>query len=89
MTSFTRTLDAIARQRDSLLCVGLDPHASEVSEPSAATARDFCLRLIEATADLAAAYKPNAAFFEAFGFAGSVRQGRGLCFSTRRFRKCC
>ncbi len=35
--------------------------------PTAAAARDFCLRLIEATADHAAAFKPNAAFFEALG----------------------
>ena len=31
---------------------------------------DFCLRLIEATWELAAAYKPNAAFFEALGAEG-------------------
>ncbi|MRR32237.1 orotidine-5'-phosphate decarboxylase, partial [bacterium] len=39
-------------------------------EPTAQAARDFSLRLIEATADVALAYKPNAAFFEAFGAAG-------------------
>ena len=33
----------------------------------AEAARDFCLRLIEATAQVALAFKPNAAFFEAFG----------------------
>jgi uridine monophosphate synthetase len=35
-----------------------------------AAARDFCLRLVDATADLAAAYKPNSAFFEVFGADG-------------------
>jgi uridine monophosphate synthetase len=50
------------RQIDSLLCIGLDPRAD-----SAAAARDDCLRLIEATAPFAAAFKPNAAFFEALG----------------------
>ena len=35
--------------------------------PPLAAARDFCLRLIEQTADLAIAYKPNAAFFELYG----------------------
>lgn len=67
MTSFTTTLDKLARERDSLLCVGLDPHASDLSEPTAAAARDFCVRLIEQTSDLAIAYKPNAAFFELYG----------------------
>jgi uridine monophosphate synthetase len=38
-----------------------------LSAPSAAAARTFCLELIAATAPLAAAFKPNAAFFEAFG----------------------
>ena len=36
----------------------------------AEAARDFCLRLVEATAELALAYKPNAAFFESFGAPG-------------------
>ena len=67
MTTFTETLDVLARERDSLLCVGLDPHSSELAEPTAAAARDFCLRLIAQTADVAIAYKPNAAFFELYG----------------------
>lgn len=67
MTTFTQTLDALARERDSLLCVGLDPHVADLSAPTASAARDFCLRLIEQTNDLAIAYKPNAAFFELYG----------------------
>ena len=68
--SFFANLEARARAVDSLLCVGLDPHPADLAEQTAAGARDFCLRLIEATADVAAAFKPNAAFFEAFGAAG-------------------
>jgi uridine monophosphate synthetase len=67
MTGFFSRLEARARQIDSLLCVGLDPHTADLSAPTAAAARDFCLRLIEATTDQTAAYKPNAAFFEALG----------------------
>ncbi len=51
----------------SLLCMGLDPHPSDLSAPTAEAARDFCLRLIRATAPYAAAFKPNAAFFELYG----------------------
>jgi uridine monophosphate synthetase len=51
----------------SLLCVGLDPHVSDLKEPSPASALDFCLGLVKAAAPYAAAFKPNAAFFEAFG----------------------
>ncbi|HNZ12916.1 MAG TPA: orotidine-5'-phosphate decarboxylase [Anaerolineaceae bacterium] len=66
---FTR-LDQRARETGSLLCIGLDPHPGDLATPTAAGARDFCLRLIEATQEVALAYKPNAAFFEAFGAEG-------------------
>ncbi len=51
----------------SLLCVGLDPHPSDLPAPTADAARTFCLRLVKATASYAAAFKPNAAFFELYG----------------------
>lgn len=67
---FFERLEARCRAIDSLLCVGLDPHWDELPEPSAAAAKAFCLRLIEATAGEAAAFKPNSAFFEVYGAAG-------------------
>jgi uridine monophosphate synthetase len=54
----------------SLLCVGLDPHPSDLPAPTAEAALDFCLRLVKETSRYAAAYKPNAAFFEMFGAEG-------------------
>ncbi|MDP2994552.1 MAG: orotidine-5'-phosphate decarboxylase [Anaerolineales bacterium] len=51
----------------SLLCVGLDPHPSDLPASTAEAARTFCLRLVKATASYAAAFKPNAAFFELYG----------------------
>jgi uridine monophosphate synthetase len=60
--SFFQRVQARALAADSLLCVGLDPRAGSVSELEAE-----CRRLIQATAPFAAAYKPNSAFFEAFG----------------------
>jgi uridine monophosphate synthetase len=51
----------------SLLCVGLDPHPSDLPTASAEAALDFCLNIIKATAPYAAAFKPNAAFFELYG----------------------
>ena len=51
----------------SLLCIGLDPHISDIPEPTAESARDFCLHLVKQTSRYAAAFKPNAAFFEVFG----------------------
>jgi uridine monophosphate synthetase len=51
----------------SLLCVGLDPHPSDLPAASADAACDFCVNIIKATAPYAAAFKPNAAFFELYG----------------------
>jgi uridine monophosphate synthetase len=67
---FFQKLEQRANAVGSLLCVGLDPHTKDLREPSAAAAREYCLRLIEATADHVAAFKPNAAFFEVLGEKG-------------------
>lgn len=69
MSFFARLFNR-AQEVDSLLCVGLDPHPDDLVTPDEDGAQDFCLRLIEATADIAAAFKPNIAFFEAYGPAG-------------------
>lgn len=70
METFFSFLEKRVDDCSSLLCVGLDPHVSELREPSPASALDFCLTLIKATAPYAAAFKPNAAFFEVFGAEG-------------------
>jgi uridine monophosphate synthetase len=70
MKTFFSNLEVRTRKIDSLLCVGLDPAPEDLPAANADAAREFCLRLIEATADLAAAFKPNAAFFEALGTPG-------------------
>lgn len=68
--TFFEFLEQRCRAIDSLLCVGLDPHVEDLRQPTAAAARDFCLRQIQATAPYAAAFKPNSAFFEVFGSDG-------------------
>jgi uridine monophosphate synthetase len=68
--SFFARLERRAREIDSLLCVGLDPHPELVGEGTAGGAKAWCLRLIDATAAVACAYKPNGAFFEALGAEG-------------------
>lgn len=70
MSNFFRLLEERARSNDTLLCVGLDPHPQDLPEPSAAAAREYCLRLVQATAGHALAFKPNAAFFELYGAEG-------------------
>lgn len=69
---FFTILEERARQVDSLLCVGLDPHFEDLSSREPAAVLEFCRRLINATQDLVLAYKPNIAFFEVFGKAGAA-----------------
>ncbi len=62
--------DRLARamqSADSLLCVGLDPQPAR-TPPDELLA--FNTRVIEATADLVCAYKPQSAFYEAAGELG-------------------
>jgi orotidine-5'-phosphate decarboxylase len=67
--TFLDSLLGAARRNRSLLCVGLDPAVHKL--PAAARAADptytFCMAIVEATADLVCAFKPNIAFFEALG----------------------
>jgi uridine monophosphate synthetase len=68
--SFFSRLESRVRAIDSLLCVGLDPHIDDLPTPNADAAYNFCLRLIETTADYTASFKPNIAFFEIYGAEG-------------------
>ena len=72
MTFLERLLQA-SRDNDSLLCVGLDIDLTRV--PVSILEKDdpifsFNRAIIDATADLVCAYKPNLAFYEAMGLEG-------------------
>jgi orotidine-5'-phosphate decarboxylase len=57
-------------EADSLLCVGLDPDADRVPEPAASSREplfEFCVSIVDATADLVCAFKPQIAYFAALG----------------------
>lgn len=61
------------KTKKSFLCVGLDVDRDRIpkdliAEPDAIFT--FCKRIIEATAPFCVAYKPNIAFFEAYGLEG-------------------
>lgn len=56
----------------SLLCVGLDPEPDRLPAPLRGSESvdgivEFLYRVVDATVDLVAAYKPNLAFYEALG----------------------
>lgn len=76
MESFFSFLEKRVDDCSSLLCIGLDPHVDDLRRDrqlpisTADEARDFCLNLVKQTSRYAAAFKPNAAFFEVFGAEG-------------------
>jgi uridine monophosphate synthetase len=64
---FFARLDEIVTTRKTALCVGLDPRVSSTESEPGARILEINRRLISATAEFAACYKPNIAFYEAFG----------------------
>ena len=67
MTLFTERLNAAAIRNRSLVCIGLDPWGPSMPIDDIAA---FTRAIIDATADLVCAYKPNYAFYEAEGLPG-------------------
>jgi orotidine-5'-phosphate decarboxylase len=65
---FTDMLAAAERRNASMLCVGLDPEPSKFPQPWRDDPRriyDFCAAVVDATHDLAIAFKPQIAYFAA------------------------
>ena len=61
------------QQKKSFLCVGLDVDLTKIPQHLLQTEDpifEFNKAIIDATHDLAVAYKPNTAFFEAYGLKG-------------------
>jgi uridine monophosphate synthetase len=69
--SFMARLEDRCRSEGSLLCVGLDPRAEGARGlPTPEEVMERNRRVIEATAPYTACYKPNIAFYEAYGLSG-------------------
>jgi orotidine-5'-phosphate decarboxylase len=66
---FLSSLQAAQQRRDSLLCVGLDPEPQRFPGRLAGRRQsrifDFCAAIVDATHDLACAFKPQIAYFAA------------------------
>ena len=66
--TFVEKLRAAERQNGSLLCVGLDPDPAKFPahlRGDASRIYDFCAAIVDATADLVIAFKPQIAYFAA------------------------
>jgi orotidine-5'-phosphate decarboxylase len=76
------------RQKNSFLCIGLDvdldkipPHLLRLEDPIF----EFNKQIIEATHDLVVAYKPNTAFYEAYGIAGWKSLEKTINYLNERY----
>ena len=66
--TFLDQLRTAERQNGSMLCVGLDPDPAKFPEQyrgDASRIYDFCAAIVDATADVAMAFKPQIAYFAA------------------------
>jgi orotidine-5'-phosphate decarboxylase len=66
--TFLEQLQGAERQNGSLLCVGLDPEPNKFPagmKGDASKIYEFCAQIVDATADLAIAFKPQIAYFAA------------------------
>ena len=83
MASFNQRLRAAIDSRQSFLCVGLDPDMRRLPRPVTKDRRGveaFLRTIVDSTADHAAAFKPNLAFFLSLG-----RWGFDLLASLREW----
>nr|WP_315220704.1 orotidine-5'-phosphate decarboxylase [uncultured Flavobacterium sp.] len=84
----TQQLHEQILQKKSFLCVGLDPdltkipaHLLETEDPIF----EFNKAIIDATHDLAVGYKPNTAFFEAYGIKGWISLQKTIEYINQNF----
>lgn len=84
----TQQLHKQILEKKSFLCVGLDPdltkmppHLLETEDPIF----EFNKAIIDATHDLAVGYKPNTAFFEAYGIKGWMSLQKTINYINENF----
>ncbi len=86
--TFLAMLAAAQQQNQSMLCVGLDPEPSRFPGALKGDANkiyDFCARLVDATADVVIAFKPQIAYFAAHRAEGQLER---LMEHMRRMAPC-
>ena len=69
-TTFLDMLHSASTRNHSMLCVGLDPEPARFPVQMQGNPRkiyDFCAAIVDATADLVCAFKPQIAYFAAHG----------------------
>ena len=75
--TFTEMLARAEQQNSSMLCVGLDPEPTRFPgklQGDSNKIYDFCAAIVDATADLAIAFKPQIAYFAAHRAEGQLER---------------
>ncbi len=75
--TFIEMLQDAQQRNGSMLCVGLDPEPTRFPAQLKGDANkiyDFCARIVDATADLAIAFKPQIAYFSAHRAEGQLER---------------
>ena len=67
-------------ESDSMLCVGLDPDPARFPDAVQGSVFEFCRQIVDATADLVCAFKPQIAYFAATGAEADLER---LCVYIR------
>jgi uridine monophosphate synthetase len=67
MKDFFRDLEERVREKDTLLCIGLDPQHKLTQQNSYEGLVSWAEEIIAQTKEYAACFKPNIAFYEAYG----------------------
>lgn len=83
MIPYLEKLHAAQQRNNSWLCLGLDPDPKRLPVPAAKwdePVLPFNKAIIEATADLVCAYKPNLGFYLQWGAAGIIALERTIAF---------
>ncbi len=81
-------LVAQIKQKRSFLCVGLDPDMSKLPKHLLATDDpifEFNKAIIDATVNFAVAYKPNIAFYEAYGLKGWISLEKTIDYLNTKY----
>lgn len=86
--NFKQRLANSIKKNNSLLCIGLDPeleklpkHLLKKSDPIFAFNKD----IIDQTADLVCVYKPNIAFYEAYGLTGLISLKKTIDYIKKNY----
>lgn len=86
--TFKQKLDQVIEKNNSLLCIGLDPELEKIPDSLKKNNEpmfEFNKAVIDSTKDLVCAYKPNIAFYEAYGLEGLKQLKKTIAYLKNQY----